>query len=438
LSATPSATPAAAMAVATEPLQTTEPAATPAGPAASMHAASVVPAAATDAKTAPLAVAAAHHTVASSVSSCYSSSGASDLDVEEAEDPKEKRAKYMRFSRAMNNKTRATSDMCSMFAGGNDTRTKLFKMYCDAGEDLDALTVTMQRTRRSSATATQLCGYKTRGELITMYNNDVAFVDKIVRQKTLRGECRPHPDAPDDRDHMQFWVVLRTEGEQQESVSASVVAEVRATPSEQMAGLLGSPDGILGSDNMDPRFGLSFLGGAGAFGAPHSSPAEAPATGAKGAGNDKPTPKPKPPPKPQAKAAVQLSAADAPGAAQVQQDNVSVTVKVWLQGLLKDLGEATQLQTKLSSTKTATTQAMNKDIEESIAKLRTIHTSLSELEASKADATEVNAWVSNASVIVRAYQDHAKMATSVLRSLDRKSPKPKKARTSKPASEAGA
>jgi uncharacterized protein YacL (UPF0231 family) len=106
--------------------------------------------------------------------------------------------------------------------------------------------------------------------------------------------------------------------------------------------------------------------------------------------------------------------------------------------LLKDLGEATQLQTKLSSTKTATTQAMNKDIEGSIAKLRTIHTSLSELEASKADATEVNAWVSNASVIVRAYQDHAKMATSVLRSLDRKSPKPKKARTSKPASEAGA
>ena len=49
-----------------------------------------------------------------------------------------------------------------------------------------------------------LQGWRTRAQLLVMYNGNVELVDKIVQAKRSLGQGRPHPDLPDDQDAMLY------------------------------------------------------------------------------------------------------------------------------------------------------------------------------------------------------------------------------------------
>ena len=49
-------------------------------------------------------------------------------------------------------------------------------------------------------------GWRTRDQLIKMYNGNAAVADSIILKKKQTGEYREHPDMPDDPAFCMYYV----------------------------------------------------------------------------------------------------------------------------------------------------------------------------------------------------------------------------------------
>eukprot|EP00435_Cladocopium_sp_Y103_P038805 s534_g10.t1 len=54
----------------------------------------------------------------------------------------------------------------------------------------------------------QLLGWRTRDQLMILHGNNTAAVDSIIDQKTQSGECRPHPDCPDEESATLYYCMV--------------------------------------------------------------------------------------------------------------------------------------------------------------------------------------------------------------------------------------
>ncbi|CAE7255419.1 unnamed protein product [Symbiodinium sp. CCMP2592] len=85
-------------------------------------------------------------------------------------------------------------------------KTALFQKFLEAGGDW--MTVDISRTRTDSEKGEKMMGWRTKQQLLSMYNNDVALVESICAAKLAAGLVKPHPDLPDDESALLYYVLI--------------------------------------------------------------------------------------------------------------------------------------------------------------------------------------------------------------------------------------
>ena len=69
-------------------------------------------------------------------------------------------------------------------------------------------TLGMRESRHSESLRVHVIsslGWRTRQQLLIMYNNDTALVDAICNAKLAAGLVKPHPDLPDDESALLYY-----------------------------------------------------------------------------------------------------------------------------------------------------------------------------------------------------------------------------------------
>lgn len=87
-------------------------------------------------------------------------------------------------------------------------KNKLFQLWCSAGGSFSKITVSQSRARIDREKGKKKMGWRTRDQIVQMFNGNTHLADSLVLRKKSTGEFREHPDMPDDAAMTMYYVLV--------------------------------------------------------------------------------------------------------------------------------------------------------------------------------------------------------------------------------------
>lgn len=116
----------------------------------------------------------------------------------------------MRFLRGCGNKKEFPIELADRFSS-KESRAKLFVDWLNCGEDFGKVLVEHRKRAKSTKAVEQKFGYRTKAQLMEMFQNNKVFVEELCRKKIQEGKWMHHTEVPNLEEFNLYWVRLSTE-----------------------------------------------------------------------------------------------------------------------------------------------------------------------------------------------------------------------------------